>query len=319
MNELYEINEHLGEVLPINNCTSNALQIYSLTKDPYLLPSPTPNDDWSFEGCYYLHGIQTYHANLLLNDVNYTQAINSCRKHCQLIRNPSYFSFFLSLKKFCYCLPIQLSPSITTTGVRKPLIHCSFLSYIKNGFETSLNFSEIHLDTVVKINVQRYCSSAFIFDRNLYLCLRVVLLDRLNSYSKLSPNDTCSPLLIKTYEQWNHFLSFSSLLRSRTFIWIDRNSTYIFDDLFKSKVSSLVSNDLCLIINRTRLPSFDLVPCSTVQSPGYVLCTQKPEETIMSDQSEFQFMYVSEFLKSKHSIFIYLGNNIPWSIISRVH
>jgi hypothetical protein len=112
----------------------------------------------------------------------------------------------------------------------------------------------------------------------------------LNSYSKLSPNDTCSPLLIKTYEQWNHFLSFSSLLRSRTFIWIDRNSTYIFDDLFKSKVSSFVSNDLCLAINRTRLPSFDLIPCSTVQSPGYVLCTQKPEETIMSDQSEFQFM-----------------------------
>src|ERR1700722_18354452 len=71
MNTLYEINEHLGEVLSINNCTSTALQIYSLTKDPYLLPSPTPNDDWSFEGCYYLHGIQTYHDNLPLNDVNY--------------------------------------------------------------------------------------------------------------------------------------------------------------------------------------------------------------------------------------------------------
>ena len=54
---------------------------------------------------------------------------------------------------------IKIIPSITITAVRKPLIHCSFLSYIKNGFENSLNYSdsEINLDTVVKINVQNIC------------------------------------------------------------------------------------------------------------------------------------------------------------------
>ncbi len=290
MNELYELNEHLGEVLSINNCTFNSLQIYSLTKDPNLLPSPSLNDDWSFEGCYYLHGIQTYHANLLLNDVNYTQAIDLCRKQCQLIRSPTYFSFFVSLKKFCYCLPIKLSSTITTIAVRKPLIHCSFLSYIKNGFETSFNLSEIHLDTVVKINVQRYCSSSFSFDKNLYLCLKIVLFDTFNSYSKITPNEPCSPVLIKTYEQWNHLISLPILSRSRTFIWIDRNSTYLFDDLFKSKVSSLISNNLCLIINQTQSLSFNLIPCSTIQSPGYVLCAQKPLETVASEKAEFKSM-----------------------------
>jgi len=291
MNELYEFNKYLGEVLSINNCTANALQIYSLTKDPFILPTPSPNDDWSFEGCYYLYGIQTYHANVLLNDVNYTQAIDLCRKHCETKRNSTYFSFFVSLKKLCYCLPIKLSPSITTMAVRKPLIHCSFLSYIKNGFENSLNYSEINLDTVVKINVQHYCSSTFIFDRNFHLCLRIVLLDTLNSYSKINPNETCLPVLIKTSEQWNHLISFSFLLRSRTFIWIDRNSTYIFDDLFKAKVNLSISNDLCLIVNRTRSLSFDIISCSTAQSPGYVFCTQKPlETTISSDQAEFTSM-----------------------------
>ncbi len=291
MNELYEFNKYLGEVLSINNCTFNALEIYSLTKDPYILPSPSPNDDWSFEGCYYLHGIQTYHGDLLLNYVNYTQAIDLCRKNCQTIRSPTYFSFFISVKKICYCLPIKLSPSIATIAARKPLIHCSFLSYIKNGFENSLNYSEINLDTVVKINVRRYCSSTFIFDRNFYLCLKIVLLDTLNSYSKINSNETCLPVLIKTSEQWNHLVSFSFLLRSRTFIWINRNSTYIFDDLFKSKVNSSISNNLCLIVNRNRSLSFDLISCSTVQSPGYVFCTQKPLETATSsDQAEFKSM-----------------------------
>jgi len=284
------MNEYLGEILSINNCTSNALQIYSLTKDPYLLSSLSSNDDWSLEGCYYLHGIQSYHGDLSLKDVNYTQAIDLCRKNCQLIRNSTYFSFFLSFKKICYCLPIKLLPLIIPTAVRKPLIHCSFLSYIKNGFENSLNYSEINVDTVVKINVHRYCSSSFIFYRNLYLCLKIVSLDTFNSYSKISPNEICLPVLIKTSEQWNHLISSSFLLRSRTFIWIDRNSTYIFDDLFKSKVSSLISNDLCLVVNRARSTPFDLIPCSTVYSPGYVFCTQKPVETNVSDQAEFKSM-----------------------------
>ncbi len=295
--ELYEINEHLGEVLSINNCTPNALEIYSLTKDPYLLPSPSPTDDWSVEGCYRIDGVQAKHANTLLNDKNYTLALDLCRKKCQINRTSTFFAFFLSFRKFCYCLPITLSASINTTGIRKPLVHCSFLPYIKKGFDNSFNESTMHIDTVVKINVQRYCSSSFIFDRNLYVCLKSVLLDESNSYLKINPNDSCSPISVRTYEQYDYLVSLSPLLRLRTFVWINRNSTYLFDDLFKSKVSSLPSGDLCLLIDRSKppSPSYDLVACSTSKLSDYI-CTQKPIETISTDQSEFASMYVSKSL-----------------------
>ena len=314
VNEVYEVNEYLGEVLSLDNCSPNTVQIYSLTKDPYLLPSPTPTDDWSLDGCYHLRGIQIYHANLLLNGTNYTQAMDACRKLCQSVRSPTYFSFFLSMKKFCYCLPIKISPSITTDAVRKPLVHCSFLPYIGKSLNNSFNYSEINSDTVVKINVQRYCSSSFIFDRTLYLCLRIVLLDAINSYSRITPSETCSPVLIKTVEQWRHFASFSPLLRSRTFIWIDRDSTYIVEDLFKSKIASLPRGNLCLVFDRTGSPTHNLISCSAVQSPGYIFCSQKPMEPINFNQSEFQSMYVS--VRLSYYIFLSLDNPFLSPIIS---
>lgn len=292
MNALYEINEHLGRISSINNCTSNTLQIYSLTKDPYLLtpPSSSPNDEWSIEGCYYLNGIQNFHANRSFNDINFTQAIDSCRTHCQSIDSPTYFSFFVSLKKLCYCLPIKVSPSVKTIAVRKPLIHCSFLSYIKNGFENSFNVSEINADTVIKINVERYCSSSFTFNRNLYICYKTVPYDISSTFWKVNSNEICSPVLIKTAEQWNYFISLPAFSRTRTLVWINRNSTYIFDDLFKSKQSLLPSNNLCLVINGTQLLSFDLVLCATQSSQDNIFCSQKPSESVGSDHAEFKSM-----------------------------
>ncbi|CAF1505736.1 unnamed protein product, partial [Rotaria sordida] len=271
-----EFNEFLGEFLSINNCTSNNLQIYSLTEDVDLLPlTSLSNYDWSLDGCYYLHGIQTYRVNLLLNDIDYNQGIDTCRKHCQMM----------------------LSQPVIPKAVRKPLIHCSFLPYIKSGFENFLNQTEINTDTVVKINVQRYCSPAFIFDRNLYQCLKFIPLSIQNTYTKINANENCLPILIKTYEQWNYLISKSFILRTRTFIKIDHNSTYIFNNLFKSKISSLTSNDLCIVIIQTNLNrslSYDLLPCSTAHSSGSVLCSQKPLETIMSDQTEFKTINIEE-------------------------
>jgi hypothetical protein len=292
-NELYDINEYLGEVLPITHCTTNASKIYSLTKDPYILPSPTNNDDWSLEGCYRLDGLQGQPANTSFTGMNYTSALNSCREHCQTIRNANYASFFLSFKKFCYCYkPIELASLINTTEIRKPLIHCSFLPYIKQAFDNSFNESSVHVDTVVKILVQRYCSSSFIFDRYLYLCSKTVLFNQSNPYLKNTPNDSCSPISVKTIEQYNHLISLSPSLTSRTFIWIHRNSTYLFDDKFKSKVNSLSLEDLCLVINGAQSPSSDLIPCWTAQSSDYIFCSQKPMETNDNKQSEFKSMYV---------------------------
>ena len=243
--------------------------------------------------------------------------MDSCRKQCQTIRSPNtYFSFFLSMKKLCYCLPIKLSPNITTIGVRKPLIHCSFLPYIRQKLNNSFNSSDINSDTVVKINVQRYCSSSFIFDRSLFLCLRIVLLNVSNSYAKIIGNEVCSSVLIKTIEQWIHLLSLLPLLGRRIFIGIDRNSTYIMKDLLQQRINSLPTGNLCLMINRTRSTSYDLIPCSNIQSPGYIVCSQKPFEPINYYQSEFQSTYVFHYLL--HLIFLPLRNSLPSSIISLV-
>jgi hypothetical protein len=292
LNLLYEINEHVGEVLPINNCTTNALEIYSLTKDPYILPLPTTkNDDWSLEGCYRLDSFQGKPANISSTGTNHTKALDSCEKYCQTILKTNYSSFFFSFKKFCFCQPIK--PSINTTAIRIPLVYCSSLPYIKKAFNNSFNESSVHVDTVVKILVQRYCSSSFIFDRKLYLCSKTVLSNQLNSYSRITPNDSCSSISVKTIEQYNHLISLSRPSPSRTFIWINRNSSYLFDYKFKSKVNSLPSEELCLVTNQKQSPPSDLVACSTAtKSSDYIFCVQKPIETNDNKQSELKSMYV---------------------------
>ncbi len=307
LSELYEINEYLGEVLPVNNCTTNALKIYSLTKDPHILPSLTKNDDWSFDGCYRMDGLRRKPANISLTGMNYTLALDLCGKYCPTMPNLNYVSFFLSFKKLCYCLPMN-TRSINTTAIRKPLIHCSFLPYVKKEFDNSFNESSVHVDTVVKILVHHSCSSSFSFDRKLYLCSTTVLFNQSNSYLRITPNDTCSPISVKTIEQYNHLISLPPSSASRTFIWINRNSTYLFDDKFRSKVNSLPLGDLCLVINRTQSTSYDLVACSTAQPSDYNFCTQKPMAANNINQSKFESMYVSEYLH--YSIFVFLDKQL---------
>ena len=156
-----------------------------------------------------------------------------------------------------------------------------------------LNLSEIHADTVVKIDVQRYCSSTFIFDRHFYLCLKLAPLGTRNDYSLVANNERCSPLLLQTYDQWYYFTTFSFLMLTQTFTWIDRNSTYIFDDLFRGRYDASDARDLCIVMNRTNVSvstSMDLVPCTMARSPGQVLCAQPPLETIIADQEESPFV-----------------------------
>ena len=293
INKPYEFNEHLGRVSLGNNCTSTDLVLYSLTKDVYVLPSPSPTYDWALDGCYYMHGIQAIRADLVLTDVGFTQALDICRTHCQTLQNTNYFSFFLSSKKSCYCLPIKFPVGTVSLAVRKPLVHCSFLSYIHAGYNSTLNSSEIHADTVVKVDVHRYCSSAFIFDRYLYLCLKLAPLGTQNDYFLVANNERCSPLLLQTYDQWYYFTTFSFLMLTRTFTWINRNSTYIFNELFRGRYDASEDRDLCLVMNRTNVSvstSFDLVPCTMARSPGQVFCAKQPLATIIADQGESPLM-----------------------------
>ncbi|UJR16010.1 hypothetical protein I4U23_002925 [Adineta vaga] len=299
INTRYQLHAQLGELLSVNNCSSNALEIYSLSNDFNILPSLSTIYDWSFDGCYYLHGIQNYHPNALLTNEEYTQAIISCRERCQTLRKTGDFSFILSLKKSCYCLPIMSSKTILHTAVRKPLIHCSFLPYLKDSFSNSFNYSEVHSDTAVKIDVQHSCLSTFTYDRSLSLCLKLITARPRNFYSKTNPWTTCIPMLIKTFEQWKQLQSYSFVSNRRNFLWIDRNSTYIFDDLLPSKNISVPTDDLCIVktqLKLDQLPSVDLLPCSTAFLSDYFLCVQKPLQTISEDNPELQTIQKNEQL-----------------------
>jgi hypothetical protein len=115
------------------------------------------------------------------------------------------------------------------------------------------------------------------------------------NFSTINYDQKCLPLVIKTLEQWNYFIQSSWITYSKTFFSIDRNSTYIFKDLFKyHNLTLLSSNDLCIVIYRTGLnkTSYELIQCIAVHSSGYVLCAQKPFSSMISYEEEFQMMYV---------------------------
>jgi len=302
INKPYELNEYLGEFLSNDNCKLNDVQIYSLTEDIYIFPLllTSTSDDWSLDGCYYLQGIQTVRVSLRLNHVDYIQAIDLCRKHCQTIPKIDYYSYFLSRKKSCYCLPLRLSQKLESIALRKPLKHCSFLPYICRGFSNSCEkyFTETNLDTLIKIDVQNYCLStkfiSFIFDRIFYMCFKSILLTKEMTFSTIYYNQKCLSLIIKTSKQWNYLIQSSWITYSKIFISIDRNSTYIFNDLFKYNNLTLLSNNLCIVIYRTELNkiSYELIQCTAIHSPGYVLCAQNPVQSMVLHEEEFQMMYV---------------------------
>lgn len=287
----YEFEIHLGEIVSPQQCSSNTLKIFSLTKDFYLFPTPSATHDWTLDGCYYLHGIQTVRADLQLVQQNYTVAMENCRKHCQLVQNTHFFSFFLSARKLCYCLPVEIAPAIVPLGVRKPLSHCSFIPIIQSTLPSRWNESEIHWNTVVKIDVQRYCSPTFVFDRYLYLCLKFAQLNRVNTYSRVSQDEPCSPILIKTEKEWTYLTSFSFALQTRTFIWIDPDSTYLLQEVFENKTNLASWNHVCLVASRNSYNNatlFDLVSCSRAAYAGFTLCSQKPLKTILNEHAYLQ-------------------------------
>lgn len=295
----YEFNAYLGEFLPIKNCTSNSTNVYSLANDLYVLPPLTTaiSDDWSLDGCYYLHGIQAIRVNLGLNDVDYALAIDLCRKHCERSRRTNYYSFFLSRKKSCYCLPMKVSQTLKPVALRKPLIHCSFLPYICHGFSTLCEkyYSKTNLDTLIKVDVQHYCPStdsiSYVFDRMFYMCFTSIVLQTTDiTFSSINNQYHCVPLTIKTYEQWNYLIDSSWITHVRTVVWFNSNSTYILNDLFQSDNRTLLSNNLCISINRTETNKtlYELIQCDDVHIPGYFLCAQKPLPSAIPYEEEFK-------------------------------
>ncbi|CAF3749172.1 unnamed protein product [Adineta steineri] len=301
INKPYEFNRYLGEFSSINNCTSNDIQIYSLTENIYLLPTllSQRSDDWSFDGCYYLDSLETIQANIKLINMNFIQALDSCRKHCQTIPVINHFSYFLSRKKSCYCLPIKYFQKTKIIAIRKPLIHCSFLSNICQGFINSCRkYSyEVNSNSLIKIDVHHYCLStdmiSLIFDRIFNMCLKSILIHTPTNISILYSNYKCLPLIIKTLEQWNYFIQSSWITYTKIILSIDRNSTYIFNDLFQYNNLTLISNELCISIMRTSSNniSYELISCSNVYTPAYILCAQKPFQSTSSYEEDFQIIH----------------------------
>ena len=302
----YQFNEYLGKFLSIRNCASDDVQVYSLTNDLYIFPPmlSSKSDDWSFDGCYYLRGIETVRVDLWLNNVDYIEAINLCRKHCQKTRRRKYFSYFLSRKKSCYCLPVKASKRIKQIALRKPLIHCSFLPYICHGFSYLCEkyYSKTNVNTLIKIDVQNYCLSSklisFVFDRMFYKCFTSILLRKQMTFSIINQNQTCLPLMIKTHEQWDYLIQSTWITYLTTFIWIDRNSTYVFKNLFSYQNLTLVSNHLCINIIRTKSNKilYDLIKCRDVHAPGYVLCAQDPFQSTIPYEAKFRMTYVNMYI-----------------------
>lgn len=293
----YEINEYLGEYLSTQNCSSTDVQVYSLTTDISIFPLITTaiNDDWALDGCYFLQGIQHVPVNLYLNEFDYLQANDLCRKHCQDYDEKNFYSYFLSRKKSCYCSPLKFSQTAKIIALRKPLVHCSFHPSICQGFFNSCEklFPETSPDTLIKINVRHYCSSndtqSLIFDRIFYRCFNSIILQRPENFTVIHMREQCQPLVIETIEQWQYFIQSSWITYSKLAFEIDRNSTYIFEDLFRERNISRWTENWCLVIYRMKSNeiTYDLNRCTDLRLSGSILCAQKALQTINSSDEDF--------------------------------
>ena len=308
LEQTYELNQYLGDFLSNNStCTSTDVQIYSLTDQISIFPSllPSMNEEWSLDGCYFLQGIQHVPVNLLLTQVDYLQASDLCRKHCQNFAENNSYSYFLSRKKSCYCSPLKFSQTVKTIALRKPLIHCSFHPYICQAFGKTCEkyFQESSPDTLIKINVRQYCSttsesnvSAPIFDRTFYRCFNSIPFPTPKNFTAIMDNEKCVPLLIKTIEQWREFLQSSWITHSKLIVPVDRNSTYIFNDLFRERNYTRLTKNFCLVIYQVKSSEivYELIRCIEVRASGSILCAQKPWQTTTDTlEEDFSIMYVS--------------------------
>jgi len=300
INQIYEMSDHLGEYISSKeNCTSNSIEIYSLTDNLDIL-SPVPvaaSNDKSLDGCYYMHGIQTIRVDRWLTQFDYIQAMDLCQHHCQTYENVKSFSFYLSRKKSCYCSPLKLSQTAKTIALRKPLRHCSFHPYLCRGFtRLSCNqfFAGTDPETFIKIDVQQNCFSngtnEFVFDKVFNRCYQIISLTKSLTYSNLISQNQCLPLTIQTLNQWNYLTNSTWIKYSKTFIPITSNSTYIFEILS----STIPINDRCLVLYRTDSNeiSYELSQCSQASIVDSILCLQQPFASVFVHEEDFQDMYV---------------------------
>ena len=299
----HELNAYLGEFSATNACRSVDLDVFALGSTINMLPpmSPSSNYDWSLDGCYYLSTIRAIRVSLWPTKLDFFKAIDACRLYCQKDGDTTYYSIFLSRQKFCYCLPLVLPPSGVSSALRKPLIHCSFLPYLCHSTPKQCEAyrSSVHSDTVIKIDIQRYCpptkSVAFRFDRNLHMCLARIRLQSPLAYPAMSHNQSCHPLSIRTTKQWQEFLQSSWIINLSTYVWIDRIYTLLINASSASDAELWSSDHSCVGIFRNDsngTMSVEFIPCARIRTPVDVLCAHKPLATRISYEEGFRMTYV---------------------------
>ena len=294
LNRPYELSHYFGELISDDLCTPVDAQIYTLSNDLSSLPSLSNDYDWTLDGCYYIQGMDQVRANFLLTRDTFVEAVDLCRKSCQEKPFTSYYSFFISRRRGCYCLPMKWNPTARILALRKPLLHCSFLPYLcSNSSDACRSISSnVQVDTVIRIDVERRCSSTnwlrFVFDRQFFTCLQTILLSSTMTYAKLIDAYRCSPLAIPTIGDWNDFLRSSWLSDSFLYLRLDASSRTIFPAMNQT---SAADDDLCLSVRKKsndQTVSLNFLQCSSIRSPGYVLCAQKPLERSIPSEEEFR-------------------------------
>ena len=302
-NQPHELNAYLGQFSATNACSSFDLDVYALGSTINVLPPMTPpsNYDWSLDGCYHVSTIRAVRVNRWLTPLDFFQAIDACRLHCQKDGDTTYYSIFLSRQKLCYCLPNNFSSSAVPVALRQPLIHCSFLPYLCHSTPKqceAYRFS-VNPDTVIKIDIQRYCpptkSVAFRFDRSLHMCLAKVRLQSPLGYPTMSNNQSCHPLSIRSTKQWHEFLQLPWLINGSIYVWIDQNSTLLINASGPSNTDLWSSNHSCVGISRNDSDgtiSVEFTPCARIRTPSDVLCAQQPLATRISYEEGFRMTYV---------------------------
>lgn len=291
-----DLSNFLGELITDDRCTALDGQIFTLTKDSSLLPPLSDEFDWTFDGCYYIQGTDQARASLWINQGTFLQAMDVCRKYCQ-VKLENNYSFFISRRRGCYCLPMKLNSVVARLQVvRKPLSHCSFLPYLcLNSSDACQSIiSNIHIDTMIRVDVKRHClatsSLTFIFDQRLLSCLQTIPLSTSMTYARIIDAYSCLPLTIRTIDDWNDFLrsSWFTATESVLYFSVETNSRKILPPYNQTPIPD---DDFCIAAQKRagdQTVTLEFVRCSNARSPGYVLCAQKPLERSIPSEEEFR-------------------------------
>ena len=290
-----DLSNFLGELITDDLCTALDGQIFTLTKDFALLPPLSDEFDWIFNGCYYIQGTDQVRPSVWINQGTFIHEMDVCRKYCQVKRENSY-SFFISRRRGCYCLPMRLSSVTRLLVVRKPLSHCSFLPdlCLNSSDACQSIISNIHIDTMIRVDVKRHClatsSLTFVFDRRFLSCLQTIPVSMSMTYARIIDAYSCLPLTIRTIDDWNDFLRSSWFTTTESILYfsVEANSRKI---LPSPNQTSIPDDDLCVAAQKRTVDqtvTLEFVRCSNARSPGYVLCAQKPLEQSIPSEEEFR-------------------------------